>query len=75
MLAADGRRRPAWELARLAVSRRLAVMLAFCAQTVVERGDELIDLYSGALQNAERHAANERASDRRASGAVVVGLV
>jgi len=56
MLAADGRRRPAWELARLAASRRLAVLLAFSAQTVVERGDELIDLYSGAVQNAERHA-------------------
>ncbi len=56
MLAADGRRRPAWELARLAASRRLAVLLAFCAQTLVERGDELIDLYAGAVQNAERHA-------------------
>ena len=56
MLAGDGRRRPAWELARLAASRRFAVLLAFCAQTVVERGDELIDLYAGAVQNAERHA-------------------
>ncbi|MDQ3723884.1 MAG: DUF4158 domain-containing protein [Actinomycetota bacterium] len=56
MLAGDGRRRPAWELARLAASRRLAVLLAFCAQTLVERGDELIDLYAAGVQNAERHA-------------------
>jgi len=56
MLAGEGKRRPAWELARLAPSRRLAVLLAFCAQTLVERGDELIDLYAGAVQNAERHA-------------------
>ena len=56
MLAGDGWRRPAWELARLAASRRLAVLLAFCAQMLVERGDELIDLYAGAMQNAERHA-------------------
>lgn len=70
MLAGDGRRRPAWELARLAASRRLAVLLAFCAQTLVERGDELIDLYAGAVQNAERHArfavAKEREQTARA---------
>ncbi|MDQ3677621.1 MAG: Tn3 family transposase [Actinomycetota bacterium] len=56
MLAGEGRRRPAWELARLAASRRLAVLLAFCAQTLVGRGDELIDLYAAGVQNAERHA-------------------
>lgn len=56
MLAGEGKRRPAWELSRLAPSRRLAVLLAFCAQTLVERGDELIDLYAAGVQNAERHA-------------------
>jgi len=64
MLAGDGRRRPAWELARLAASRRLAVLLAFCAQTLIERGDELIDLYAGAVQNAERHARAAVAKQR-----------
>ena len=67
LLAGDGRRRPAWELARLAASRRLAVLLAFCAQTVVERGDELIDLYAGAVQNAERHARFAVAKQREQS--------
>ncbi len=56
ILANEGRRRPAWELSRLAASRRLAVLLAFCSHTLVERGDELIDLYSAGIQNAERHA-------------------
>lgn len=64
ILANEGRRRPAWELARLAASRRLAVLLAFCAHSLVERGDELIDLYSAGIQNAERHARAAVKSER-----------
>jgi Domain of unknown function (DUF4158) len=56
ILASEARRRSAWELSRLPPARRYPVLLVFIAEMIVERGDELIDLYCKAILNAERHA-------------------
>jgi hypothetical protein len=56
ILASEARRRSAWELSRLPPARRYPVLLVFIAEMIVERGDELIDLYCKAVLNAERHA-------------------
>jgi len=56
MLAADAKRRAAWELARLPPARRQPSLLVFIAQMFVERGDELIERYCTAIQNMERRA-------------------
>ncbi|MGA2927866.1 MAG: hypothetical protein ABSG43_18085, partial [Solirubrobacteraceae bacterium] len=63
MLAAEGRRRAAWEISRLPAARRHPLPLVFVAQMFVERGDELIDRYCTAIQTedsrADRHAGGE----------------
>jgi len=56
MLALEGKRRAAWEIARLPPVRRLPLLLAFISQMFVERGDELIERYCSAIQNVERRA-------------------
>jgi TnpA family transposase len=56
MLALEGKRRAAWEIARLAAVRRHPLLLVFIAQMFVERGDELIERYCSAIQNVERRA-------------------
>ncbi len=58
ILAADARRRSAWEISRLSATRRHPLMLVFIAEMLRERGDELIDRYCSAIQNAERTAGN-----------------
>jgi len=76
ILAADARRRSAWEIARLSATRRYPLLLVFIAEMLRERGDELIDRYCSAIQNAERTAGNAvkkqreetaRARDQRSS--------
>ena len=76
ILAADARRRSAWEIARLSPMRRYPLLLVFIAEMLRERGDELIDRYCSAIQNAERTAGNAvkkqreetaRARDQRSS--------
>ena len=56
MLGLEGKRRAAWEIARLAPVRRLPLLLVFISQMFVERGDELIERYCTAIQNVERRA-------------------
>jgi hypothetical protein len=56
MLAAEAKRRAAWEIARLAPARRHALLLVFISEMFTERGDELIDRYCTAVQNVERRA-------------------
>ena len=56
MLALEGKRRAAWEIARLPPVRRLPLLLAFISQMFVERGDELIERYCSAIQNVDRRA-------------------
>jgi Domain of unknown function (DUF4158) len=56
MLALEGKRRAAWEIARLPAVRRLPLLLVFISQMFVERGDELIERYCTAIQNVERRA-------------------
>lgn len=64
ILASEARRRSAWELSRLPPARRYPVLLVFIAEMIVERGDELIDLYCKAILNAERHA-RQHVKDQR----------
>ena len=64
MLAAEGRRRAAWEISRLPPARRHPLLLVFVAQMFVERGDELIDRYCTAIQNVER-AATQAVKNQR----------
>ena len=47
-------------LADQLTDRAMRGRLAFCAQTLVYRGDELIDLYASAVQNAERPLRRRR---------------
>ncbi len=42
ILAADARRRSAWEIARLSATRRHPLLLVFIAEMLRERGDELM---------------------------------
>jgi hypothetical protein len=64
MLAAEGRRRAAWEISRLPAARRQPLLLVFVAQMFVERGDELIDRYRTAIQNVE-WTATQAVKDQR----------
>jgi TnpA family transposase len=56
MLALEGKRRAAWEIARLPAVRRHPLLLAFISQIFIDRGDELIERYCTAIQNVERRA-------------------
>jgi uncharacterized membrane protein len=67
MLAADGRRRAAWEISRLPAARRHPLLLVFVQQMFLERGDELIDRYCTAIQNVERTATQAVKDQREAT--------
>ena len=67
MLAAEGRRRAAWEISRLPPTRRHPLLLVFVQQMFVERGDELIDRYCTAIQNVERTATQAVKDQREAT--------
>jgi TnpA family transposase len=67
MLAAEGRRRAAWEISRLPATRRHPLLLVFVAQMFIERGDELIDRYCTAIQTVERTASQAVKDQREAT--------